>query len=126
MSIRRQVLEQLTFEPYIRSTQFVDLMLQKPNGTQQLGCQQCGKNVKLIAIGDLKESSVGLIRKKLKQLTDKEGQTYQSFNYRGYPIAIKFDGPIRSDFFLILVSEPENHIELLKVTKPTLGLTNEI
>jgi hypothetical protein len=122
MSVRRLVLEEVVFEPYQKSTQFLDLMLQKPNGTEQLGSQQCGKKVKLVAVGDLKTPTIELIRKKIKALISSTGQNHQCCNYRGYPIVIEYDGPIRSEFYLILVNEHEKHIELLKVIRPVIGL----
>jgi len=122
MSIRRKVLEHLAFEPYLRSTQYLDLMLQRPNNTEKMGSDQCKKKVKLIGVTDLKEPFIGLIQKKIKSMIDSSGCHHQGFNYRGYPIVIKFDGPIRSDFYLTLINEPEKHIEFLKVTGPKLGL----
>jgi hypothetical protein len=122
MSIRRLVLEEIVFEPYQRSTQYIDLMFQKPNGTEQLASQQCGKKVNLIGVDALKTPTIELIRNKIKKLVADSGQNHQCHNYRGYPIVIKYDGPIRDSFYLILVNEPEKHIELLKVTQPAFGI----
>lgn len=122
MSIRKRLLKEDRIEQFRPSTQFLDLMLQKPQGTEDKAVKECGCSVKLIGVGELSDDQLKLMQDEASKMEKTDKCYYKCMNYRGYPVIIKQEGPMNTATHLVLIDKENGKIHKLEVSAPKLGL----